>query len=167
MVPPMSSRAYLIIPLRTRDGTIVACSIIEAADERVAAVRWRLNPNGYVARRGSRNTSIYLHREILGLRKGDGLEGDHINGNRLDNRRRNLRVATKAQNQQNVPSYQGTSQYRGVHWDTRAGAWRATATLRGRMYDLGAFDSELVAAETASDFRREHMPFTNEKRRQC
>lgn len=162
----MSSRASLVIPLRRRDGSISACSIVDASATRIADVRWRLNPNGYAARKGPRNTSIYLHREVLGLRKGDGLEVDHINGDRLDNRRANLRVATAAQNQQNVPSYEGTSSYRGVHWDSRVRAWRASATLAGRKYELGCFASELAAAETASAFRAEHMPFSNESRRQ-
>ena len=53
--------------------------------------------------------TLLMHRLLLGLTKGDGLQGDHIDGNGLDNQRFNLRVATVAQNHQNqalrIPSH--------------------------------------------------------------
>jgi hypothetical protein len=55
--------------------------------------------------------AIYLSRWILGLRKGDRLVGDHINGDRLDNRLSNLRHATSSENARNKgplrPDYTG------------------------------------------------------------
>src|SRR6185295_15306470 len=54
----------------------------------------------YVMRHDGRQT-LYLHREIMGLQRGDGLEVDHVDGDCLNNQRGNLRVVTHAQNQQN------------------------------------------------------------------
>ena len=75
--------------------------------ERIAAHKWcaiRDRSQWYAARntqRDGRNTTVRMHREILGLSLGDGMETDHRNGDGLDNRRDNLRVATHAQNQAN------------------------------------------------------------------
>ena len=69
---------------------------------RVGRQPWQV----YVVR-SSWKLTHYLHREVLGLTPGDGLETDHRNGDRLDNRRSNLRVATRAQNAQNVPARSG------------------------------------------------------------
>ncbi|MCF2718009.1 HNH endonuclease [Paenibacillus sp. UKAQ_18] len=53
-----------------------------------------------------------LHRFIL--KAPENVDVDHINLNKLDNRRENLRLATKSQNQVNQPSRGGTSNYKGV-----------------------------------------------------
>lgn len=45
--------------------------------------------------------SVYMHRVIMGLERGDPLHVDHINHNPLDNRRANLRIATRSQNSAN------------------------------------------------------------------
>ena len=47
---------------------------------------------------GGKRKDFSMHREILGLRAGDGREVDHINRNSLDNRRINLRVSTRKEN---------------------------------------------------------------------
>ena len=63
------------------------------AHNRYYAVRWENNTKpGHLLR---------MHRQILGLKKGDGKETDHRNGNGLDDRAANLRVCTHAENQYN------------------------------------------------------------------
>jgi hypothetical protein len=55
-----------------------------------------------------------MHRLILGIPNS---EVDHVNGNPLDNRRVNLRLATRAQNSANTRSRKNTtSKYKGVYW---------------------------------------------------
>lgn len=98
-----------------------------------------------------------LHRWILGLTKGDGLIGDHINRNRLDNRRVNLRVVDPSGSSQNV-SGRGKSRFRGVH-PTRAGRWVARVKYQHKNYIVGTFDSEEDAAKAAEAKRREVLPF--------
>lgn len=139
--------------------------IVDAEDvEWASHFHWTLNFYGYAVRRTPRPSGRYipLHREILGLTSDDARVADHINRNKLDCRRRNLRVVTRAQNNQNRDSYRnGKSRFRGVCWDPR-GHWRATAQANGRWTHIGNFASEEAAAKAASDWRREHMPFSTE-----
>lgn len=142
------------IPLRARDGSVRAYAIIDAADaDWVNQWRWCLTPDGYaqrMTRDGDRRGTLRLHRALLGCARGDGFEVDHINRNRLDNRRANLRVVTKAENRQNVlGTPTASSKYRGVSWDRRVSRWRAQVQSRGRNHFFGYFDSEIEAAEAA------------------
>lgn len=162
----MPDAPYLLLPLRRRDGTIRAHAKIDTADSRLAVHRWSLNDKGYAQRHSADGTTlILLHREVLGLTPGDGLEGDHINGNRLDYRRANLRIATRALNGQNRAPHQNVSSpHRGVSWDRRRLKWYAYAHVDRRMVYLGRYDDEQEAAAVARAYRLTHMPFTNESR---
>lgn len=93
-------------------------------------------------RNGGKQRHIRIHREILGV-TGTKQFIDHINGNALDNRKINLRLATNSQNQANRESRVGSSQFKGVWWVKGRNKWRAY--VKG--VHLGLFDSELEAAE--------------------
>lgn len=144
------------IPLRARDGSVRAYAIVDAADAEFANQwRWCLN-DGYAV---CRTHSARLHRVLLGLTHGDGLEGDHINRDRLDNRRANLRVLTKAGNCQNKSSYTGAaSPFRGVHWHKTSGKWLANVRANGKVHHLGLFATQEEAAEVAREGRRRLLP---------
>jgi len=155
----------VLIPLRRRDGSIRAYAIVDAVDaEWVNQWRWSLHAHGY-AMSTQRGRKIPLHRALLGLSTGDGLEGDHINRNKLDYRRVNLRAITKKGNSQNVPSRAGSaSQYRGVSrsssgrgkpWLVRVGIWTGAATYH---HYGGAFDDEAHAAAVARFMRAQLLP---------
>lgn len=66
-----------------------------------------------------------------------GMECDHKNGNGLDNRRNNLRLATPSQNRINSNKKIGISGYRGVRWDKHRKRWRADIQFEGRKISLG------------------------------
>lgn len=118
-------------------------AIVDATDyERLIPWRWyaRKNKRGgyYVGRNGSHQLGepdcILMHREILGLTRGDGLTGDHIRtGETLDNRRKNLRIATYSQNGANsrLPK-NNTSGFKGVNKHARSGLWRSRVNINGR-----------------------------------
>lgn len=151
------------IPLRDRKGEVRAVATIDVEDSALADLRWKLDPNGYASRSvrvDGRMRTVRLHREVLGLVHGDGLQADHVNGDRLDNRRQNLRVATEAENRQNVPGLTRTSRFRGVCWNRTARKWQAQVKTNGRQNYLGVFEREEDAAEAARAFRAAHLPFS-------
>ena len=93
----------LLIPVM-RGKTVAAVASVDPQDGWVGQFRWTLQSSGYAiraTRRGGVCVTRYMHREVCGLRAGDRLEADHINHNRLDNRRTNLRVVSHAENMRN------------------------------------------------------------------
>lgn len=158
--------AWTAVPVR-RHGRVVALAWIDAADaEDVLSCRWTLHRGGYAQRgtlRGGVSRVHLMHRDILGLTHGDGKQADHRNRDRLDNRRSNLRVSTNAENAQNRGrASRGSSRHRGVGWDRSKGKWMARAMLDGKFKFIGYFDNEEEAAKAAADWRREHMPYSEE-----
>lgn len=109
---------------------------------------------------------ILLHRQLLGLRAGDGLECDHINRDRLDNRRENLRAVTHAQNMQNRgPDRNARSPYRGVYFASHCGRWAAEVRLNRHKHWFGYHDTQEAAAAAAAAGRAILMPFSEEAAR--
>lgn len=81
---------------------------------------------------------------------------DHKNHNGLDNRRSNLRQATKKQNNQNSRSRLGSSsQYKGVLWRERRRGWVATIHHEGKARQIGTFSTEEDAARAYDAAARE------------
>lgn len=144
------------IPLYARDGTLKAHATIDAADaEWASQYSWHLNVKGYVVHgRGD-----LLHRKLLGLAPHDGLFGDHIDLDKLNNRRGNLRPATPSESPQNVPARPGSSQYRGVSWIEHQRQWVAYVSVGRKRHHLGFFGDEQDAAEAAREARATLMPF--------
>ena len=92
---------------------------------------------------------VYLHRLITGKApngRGGG-DIDHINGNGLDNRRCNLRLATRSQNSANKPGRSGgTSKFKGVSLDRKTGFWAAHISHERKPRYLGYYATEEDAA---------------------
>ncbi len=86
------------------------------------------------------------------------MDVDHINGNRLDNRKCNLRLATRSQNLQNSRKRTGcSSRFKGVNWLGQNKRWRARIKVFGKEIALGCFISELEAAEAYNKAAKEHF----------
>jgi hypothetical protein len=157
------------IPLRARDDSIRAYTIVDMADaEWASRWRWSLDKNGYVTRKQyfggglltRRMVTFRFHRELMGLTPDDGLEVDHRDLDKLNNRRSNLRVVTHAEQMQNRPSLPGSSsQYRGVHWDKSRKKWVVTVGIDGMHHQIGRFDDEHQAGEAARVARAKLLPF--------
>lgn len=128
-------------------------AIIDDEDaERVLAHRWRAKDEGRGAAHKSpqwyaRNATTYLHRFIIGAPRG--MQVDHVNGDRLDCRRSNLRLATNAQNAANRSNRGGASSFKGVSYPLlKSGRrkWQAMIFAAGRAKWLGYFETEEDAA---------------------
>lgn len=89
--------------------------------------------------------SEYMHRVILGV--PDGLEADHINGDSLDNRRCNLRLATRQQNGRNRRAQSNNaSGYSGVFLNRVSNKWQAYIVVDRHTRYLKRFDTPEEAA---------------------
>lgn len=150
------------IPLRDKTKAVVAYALVDDDDfDLFGHLRWSRDQRNYVQHcwtRRPKKFRVLLHREIMGLTKGDRRTVDHINGNPLDNRRVNLRVVTQKTNSQNSRARGGSSRYRGVSWAKREKKWLASAYVAGRNRHIGYFDLEEDAALAAHAYRAEHMP---------
>jgi RimJ/RimL family protein N-acetyltransferase len=101
-----------------------------------------------------RRGSLLMHRLLTDAPPGQGV--DHINGNGLDNRRTNLRLATKAQNGINrplPPNGSPSSQYKGVAWFKRDQCWRAR--IGKNSLHIGYYSSEEEAARAYDEKAKE------------
>ncbi len=109
------------------------------------------NPGGYAYRNGLKSLGergmIWMHQSIL--RAEHGMEVDHIDGDKLNNQRGNLRAVTKSQNNQNRASYRGSASiYKGVSRSiSRRNPWQAKIMLNRKQFYLGVFRTEMDAAK--------------------
>jgi len=120
----------------------------------------------YLRKRGER--VCYLVHRLVALAFIDNPEHkpfvDHINGERSDNRRENLRWATNSQNQMNKRKTKGSSKYKGVY--RRKGRWFATIQYESKGYAIGQYESEedagkaydLKALELFGQFAKLNFP---------
>lgn len=168
-IRPSGDNGYETVDLLTGRLTVTRISgaihvfTYDLADhDLISRYRWHVNNGGYAytSSGGERagRSHVLLHRMLLGLQQGDGQVGDHINGDRTDNRRVNLRIADHTLNAANqaIINDRGTSKYRGVCWDKSVQKWKAYGHASGRLHNLGFFLGEEEAASVAFDFRVEH-----------
>ena len=90
--------------------------------------------------KGGKRGRIYMHRVLL--EAPDGLYADHIDGDGLNNRSRNLRLATLTENSRNRRTCSAnTSGFKGVRWDKRKAKWLSRIWAEGKRAHLGYFDT--------------------------
>lgn len=132
---------------------------VDDTDRDVASIAWYAHKGKgdyyYAAHRdgtGERQR-IWLHNmimeRVLGRKLAHGELVDHINLDKLDCRRENLRVATRAQNNINKVKATGKSKYKGV--SPYNGKWRATIYVDKKQKYLGLHETEWAAAEAYNE----------------
>lgn len=124
------------IYFRTNDDYFL-CDVEDL--EKLLDYTWHKNPDGYaVARKkrcknGSKETA---HGLVMG--RQEGKEIDHINRNKLDNRKENLRFVTHSENMRNVEKV--LKHNAGVYW--RKGRYISSIHVKDKTIHLGCFASE-------------------------
>lgn len=130
-------------------------AIVDADDfERLSQWKWHLT-NGYAARSvyGPPRQEILMHRFLAPRSK----YVDHINRDKLDCRKENLRECTNSQNLHNRPKQKNNkSGYKGVYWFKPHQLWRAKIQVNGAQIHLGYFKNKKEAAEVYDSAAKKH-----------
>lgn len=110
--------------------------------------KWYVTFYGYAARnipyQSGKRGLIWMHRVILSAQ--DEQEVDHANRNKIDNRRTNLRFATRSQQNYNTKLRKdNTSGFKGVFWRKRTCKWGAKIFLNGNPVWLGSYNDKVAA----------------------
>lgn len=115
--------------------------------------KWHYGGRGYAVRTINRSEKIYMHRVVL--KNPPGYESDHINMDRLDNRRGNLRICTVKQNQRNRGLMKtNTSGFKGVYFRGKYRYKKWAVYIMGKF--LGGFENKLDAAKRYNECVREY-----------
>lgn len=125
--------------------------------------RWHKHSGGYAERsvhtrisKGKYGRQIVLmHRHIM--KPADGLVVDHINRDKSDNRRSNLRIITQAQNTFNKGIQSNNkSGYRCIHWDASRIRWVVQVKILGKNTHVGRFKQLKDAICARDNFEATH-----------
>jgi hypothetical protein len=142
---PDGSTALL---LERRNGDTYECFIDTADYPLVKNYRWWVvlpRGGGSYAQGGVPGTGIqmFVHQLLLGIK-----DADHRDRDGLNNRRSNLRPATRQQQQANHKKHRDgvTSKFRGVSWFKDGKKFRAAITVNEKSIHLGLFKDEVEAA---------------------
>lgn len=116
---------------------------------------WYLNGRGYATARSSiLKNGVFMHKIIL----PNVLCVDHIDNNKINNCRNNLRSVTPQQNVVRRKKYytasDSTSRYLGVSFDKRRGKFRVRVHIKGRERQIGSYENEMLAAVKRDRFVR-------------
>lgn len=134
-----------VVHVKLRSGEEMLCDIEDW--DKLKEYTWRINKNGYAAAPINRIQKRF-HVQIMG--KKNGYVIDHIDQNKLNNQKRNLRFVTKSGNAANSKlSKNNTSGIKGVQ-RTKSGRWIARLMINGKNICLGTYDT----IEEAEEARR-------------
>jgi hypothetical protein len=144
------------------------CALVDDEDvEMLSSIVWRRQINKrkvYARGRTVDGKPVLMHRLIMG---NPDCDVDHINGDGLDNRRENLRLATRRQNNGNQTKTRGTSRFKGVSWSKHVSKWVARCNMStGDYRHLGCFSDEEAAArayDAAAEVAFGEFALTNAK----
>lgn len=146
------------IPLTQGKVAIVDNDVYEWASQ----WKWyaQKHRNTYYVRRGVWQTgkvlSVNLHREIMNAPKG--VQVDHINGDGLDNRRSNLRLATNTENSCNQSKQSNnTSGFKGVYWHKVVKKWQVCIRKNYHLIYIGYYNTPEEAALAYDKAALEHF----------
>ncbi len=127
-------------------------AIVDADDyEMITRWKWQYIKSGYanrVTNSGGRGKyiNVLMHRVLA--KATEDVHVDHINGNKLDNRKSNLRLVSRSLNSANRGiSTRNTSGFKGVSWENRSKKWLALVIKDGKRYQVGKFDDVISAAK--------------------
>lgn len=122
----------------------------------LAMYNWYISDHGYLIYKPTKQPYIRFHRLIINC--PDNMYVDHIDGNKLNNQKYNLRICTQLQNTSNRKlNKNSTSGYKGVCWCKRKEKWIAHIRFNGFKKTLGRYDNIIDAALAYDNAAKEHF----------
>ena len=125
-----------VVEIITKKNQIILIDIDDF--EKCKMISWCVDNKGYANGSNKSIGTIRLHRYIMN--PPSDLVVDHINHNKLDNRKSNLRIVTTQVNQQNLPLYKvNKSGYKGVYYNKSCNKWCCQMKIKGKCVYSGLF----------------------------
>lgn len=158
----------------TKNVTLPCGNVVLVDDEDygfISRVKWRkcldyavgASHEGHNEKGNKIIGQVFMHKVIMFA--GKKIEVDHINGNKLDNRKENLRYATRMQNSHNRRKLNPdnfTSKYKGVSYNKKDKKYTANIRLNYKLIYGGSFDKEIDAAKKYNEMSLQyHGEFGN------
>ncbi len=133
-----------------------AAKVDDSDWECLSVYNWQCS-HGYASRMTSRpnRTCLRMHRLILDCKPSEHV--DHIDGDKLNNQRDNLRIATRSQNLANMSKHRDAlhSRFKGVTYDrhrTNGRPWFVRGNANNKSHHVGYFSSEIEAAAAYNEW---------------
>lgn len=154
----MDSANIAHIEVTSPDGPTLSVVDAETAGF-IGQYSWHTNGGGYAVRSvqvDGKESLVFMHR-ILAMAPV-GVEVDHINRDRLDNRLENLRLASRSQNNANksVKAHKKSSKYKGVYKNSNATTYNVRLSVNGQKVYVGSYSDEIEAAKAYDQAALEH-----------
>jgi hypothetical protein len=132
---------YAEIILRNRQYEEVGRAIVDLADlELLRKYKWYLNRINNFVYADTGSNSLYMHRLLMDVVHIKNIYVDHINHNRLDNRRKNIRVCSNMENSRNQIKQSGrSSNIIGVSWNKGKNKWHSYIWVNYKRINLGKY----------------------------
>lgn len=120
-------------------------ALVDDSDfKKINEIKWHLSSRGYACNKRRNQKTLFMHRLINNT--PDGMQTDHINKNKLDNRRSNLRTVSNQKNHWNMPIQKSnTSGFTGISWDKSRKKWVAVIWVNDKPIHLGRFSDKINA----------------------
>lgn len=118
----------------------------------LSKLSWTVSAHGYAftgftigESKGKKSVQVLMHRLVMGLKSTNRLIVDHINGNKLDNRKENLRIVNASGNAQNANRKPSASGFMGVFKEGKG--FKAYITANTKRKHIGTFATAIEAAK--------------------
>ncbi|MFB5758897.1 HNH endonuclease [Paenibacillus medicaginis] len=149
------------------DGNNIENGIVKIDIEDIKNVKdykWRIDTWGYASSKikdyDGNKRNVFIHRYLLSPQENEVV--DHINRDRLDNRRSNLRIADKSINSLNCEKRRtNTSGVTGVNFWSNGNLWRAYININKKRRELGYFHHYEDAVKARLQVEYEHLGLTS------
>ena len=134
------------------------CLIDDEDYNLLSKFNWTLHHDGYAQISIKINNKWgvkFMHQLLINTPKG--METDHIDHNKLNNQKFNLRIVTNSQNNMNRLKQNGeySSKFKGIYWHKRDEKWYAQIRFNKKYYYLGSFKNEIDAAKAYNNKAKE------------